>query len=314
MVERVVRVSRAALMQATKQKKEALVRVCEEKENHEKSERQSIAFHLKKRTVSEPELVAKKSPRSTGSNSAHESEKISIRKSPRITRSSHVLILTESPKTQTSKTLNQRLTAANINSKKSKAEEVKKVKKENENENSVKEEVMANASITNDCLPSTITQRRGRKPKKSESITIEAIPESTVESSTPLLVPNFSPFAEAKRAFHRSGSFKIVGRVEEKAAFSSFWYDSVAIRKGASIYISGNPGTGKTALVDEMLNELKSDDSSVKCIKLNCMMLKDPLKAFNEIASQMEISSREANSFLTMAQLEQKLTCQEDDF
>lgn len=95
------------------------------------------------------------------------------------------------------------------------------------------------------------------------------------------------PFTIAKRAFHRSGSFKIVGRVEEKAELTSFWYDQIFGEQGASIYISGNPGTGKTALLDELLVELSGGVSVVLIVKINCMMLKDPLRAFQEIVNTL---------------------------
>lgn len=112
-----------------------------------------------------------------------------------------------------------------------------------------------------------------------------------------------NPFARAKKSFHRSGSFKIVGRIEEKASFTSFWYDSVMARHGASIYISGNPGTGKTALVDELLAEFESTE--IVILKLNCMMLKDPLKAFNHIAAELKLPDcDQPNPYLILSSLE----------
>lgn len=113
------------------------------------------------------------------------------------------------------------------------------------------------------------------------------------------------PFNIAKRAFHRSGNFKIIGRVEEKAELTSFWYDHVESGKGgASIYISGNPGTGKTALVDELLPELMGDNN-FKVIKINCMMLKDPLKAFQEIAQSIKsLKVTDKNPYLILNLLE----------
>lgn len=126
--------------------------------------------------------------------------------------------------------------------------------------------------------------------------------------------PQLNPFARAKKSFHRSGSFKIVGRIEEKAAFTSFWYDSVAARQGAAIYISGNPGTGKTALVDELLAELGSDET-ISIIKLNCMMLKDPLKAFNHIASELKLADcDQPNPYLILSSLEAYFTRESSNF
>ncbi len=290
MVESIIRISRADVIESIKRRKMASVVEREEKENT-RALVPSIATHFKKRVIEQHSTV--------------------VRKSPRITRVSKEEIENA---TKEQKTFNQRLRES-----KSKVQELVEVTPEvqvEEKEVEVEE------------IPSTVTQRRGRRGNKPlkptiaitvEPITAEPMPvESVAELVTEIKTgqsKQFSPFAEAKRAFHRSGSFKIVGRVEEKAAFSSFWYDSVAVRKGASIYISGNPGTGKTALVDEMLTELVDDDTSIKLIKLNCMMLKDPLKAFNEIAAKLDISDREANPFLTLSLLEQKLTnCEDEKF
>ena len=141
---------------------------------------------------------------------------------------------------------------------------------------------------------------------------ISITPATAVSNVTPTVSNTSDPFATAKRAFHRSGSFKIVGRVEEKAELTSFWYDSVAAGKGASIYISGNPGTGKTALVDELIPELAKDFPKTEIIKINCMMLKDPLKCFQEISQSIGIAA-EKNSFLAMNSLE-KFFCKSKMF
>lgn len=142
----------------------------------------------------------------------------------------------------------------------------------------------------------TITKVQSTKTESIESITEKDV--STSSSSC-----NFDPFTVAKRAFHRSGSFKIIGRIEEKAELTSFWYDSVAAGKGSSIYISGNPGTGKTALVDELIPELVQYFPKTKIISINCMMLKDPLKCFQEIAQTVKILD-DKNPFIVMNNLE----------
>lgn len=128
--------------------------------------------------------------------------------------------------------------------------------------------------------PSKKNKNTGGRPRK---ITEAELPTTAIAVNGEIDV-----FGAAKRAFHRSGTFKIVGRIEEKAEFTSFWYETVCAERGASIYISGNPGTGKTALVDEMLTELQAEES-VQVLKINCMMLKDPLRVFYEFASQLQV-------------------------
>ena len=145
------------------------------------------------------------------------------------------------------------------------------------------------------------------------------------------------PFVAGKRAFHRSGAFRLVGRIEEKAGLTAFWYDHVVSGAGACIYVSGNPGTGKTAAVDEMLEELCQEGTStatatatatatttttdtntytitttttynatISILKVNCMMLKDPLGVFSEISQAVGLAraSDDASPLLQAAQLE----------
>lgn len=143
------------------------------------------------------------------------------------------------------------------------------------------------------------TKENSKKHVKEDGKTDKAEQET-------ILYVSEDPFHVAKRAFHRSGNFKIVGRVEEKAELTSFWYDHVESGRGASIYISGNPGTGKTALLDELLPELLGEDcKDKKMIKINCMMLKDPLKAFQEIAQLIpKLKLNEKNPFMILNSLE----------
>lgn len=159
----------------------------------------------------------------------------------------------------------------------------------------------------------TVIEKATKEKKKPmEPIVLIDFPLES-EAEQPPTEPQLNPFARAKKSFHRSGSFKIVGRIEEKAAFTSFWYDSVAARQGAAIYISGNPGTGKTALVDELLAELRSDETSI--IKLNCMMLKDPLRAFNHIASELKLADcDQPNPYLILSSLEAYFTSETSNF
>ena len=165
----------------------------------------------------------------------------------------------------------------------------------------------ANDSITLNNSTQSPTRKSSRLSlsKSQETEQKKSAPHSPLAHSCAVSVPSIitDPFSVAKRAFHRSGAFKIVGRIEEKAELTSFWYDSVASDKGASIYVSGNPGTGKTALIDELIPELAKDFREIKIIKINCMMLKDPLKCFQEIAQIVKIPS-DKNPFLVMSSLE----------
>jgi cell division control protein 6 len=66
----------------------------------------------------------------------------------------------------------------------------------------------------------------------------------------------------------------MAGRDSERAAISAFFaslIDEADAVEHTSLYISGSPGTGKTALVNSVLRAL--DVNEVKVITINCMAL-----------------------------------------
>jgi len=66
------------------------------------------------------------------------------------------------------------------------------------------------------------------------------------------------------------------------------------------LYVSGMPGTGKTAIVLEALDKLKSQ-SQFSLVHVNAMRLGSPVQVFREIADQLqcETNNNEACSDLT---------------
>ncbi|CAA7260582.1 unnamed protein product [Cyclocybe aegerita] len=110
---------------------------------------------------------------------------------------------------------------------------------------------------------------------------------STLAIATPPPTPPTSllPIHSRARALLRSTcnntQAQIAGRDNERAAILSFlapfiegtsMNDDEAVN---SMFISGTPGTGKTALVNAIIRELSSDTNcDVKVISINCMALK----------------------------------------
>ncbi|KAF2141758.1 uncharacterized protein K452DRAFT_271502 [Aplosporella prunicola CBS 121167] len=66
---------------------------------------------------------------------------------------------------------------------------------------------------------------------------------------------------------------RLIGREEERKELHQFVSSRTTSKKSGCLYISGPPGTGKSALVDEICNELDKD-SSVKRAYINCMSIK----------------------------------------
>lgn len=112
-------------------------------------------------------------------------------------------------------------------------------------------------------------------------------------------------FQEAKNIFRRcADSNQIVGRHEERAKINEFWTECVDEKcMGGALYISGYPGTGKTALVNEVLAK-KVKTSQCKVVKVNCMTAEDPKSIYNMILKELKPSQTVDNYKMAIEKLE----------
>ncbi|KAJ6184297.1 hypothetical protein N7519_005598 [Penicillium mononematosum] len=96
-------------------------------------------------------------------------------------------------------------------------------------------------------------------------------PRHRVQSATPKIVN--SVYSQARQLFARgSNSGRLVGRDAEREKLVSFITDGVESRKGGCLYISGPPGTGKSAMVQEVCGDL--DLSKIKVSHVNCASMR----------------------------------------
>lgn len=124
--------------------------------------------------------------------------------------------------------------------------------------------------------------------------------KGTILAQEPDQLAKLTPFGHAKRLFHRSAQVRIVGRTAERAFIETFWRDAIEntptsgcdLPRPRVLYVCGNPGTGKTALINEMLPELLQQTQlpQSQLIKTNCMMHHDPRKVLEVIAEQLGIA------------------------
>ncbi|KAJ3105823.1 AAA ATPase [Phlyctochytrium planicorne] len=131
-------------------------------------------------------------------------------------------------------------------------------------------------------LKTPVSERRhaGRKAFGDNAELLRS-PSSFSEGASPLSI-----FRSAKNFFRPTSTpKKLVGRQKERSVIGDFLKDTAVAGKPGSIYISGCPGTGKTALVTEILNNLKTDypKLSHKVFILNCMEISDPKQVFERI-------------------------------
>lgn len=121
------------------------------------------------------------------------------------------------------------------------------------------------------------------------------------------IIPNFkasstaSLYQEAKSLFRRTAiPTRLVGRISERAAINTFCEKHVLGNIPGSLYISGSPGTGKTAMLMEIMKniEVETGDKlkcthTVKIMMINCMSLVDPKAIYTKILSELNAPKSE---------------------
>ncbi|KAJ5498862.1 ATPase AAA-type core [Penicillium expansum] len=97
------------------------------------------------------------------------------------------------------------------------------------------------------------------------------LPPTPRQSATPKIAN--SVYSQARQLFARgSNSGRLVGRDAEREKLVSFITEGVESRKGGCLYISGPPGTGKSAMVQEVCGDI--DLSKVKVSHVNCASMR----------------------------------------
>lgn len=103
-----------------------------------------------------------------------------------------------------------------------------------------------------------------------------------------------SIYSQAKELFKRgngnvSDSHVLVGRQQEAEDLQSFIVGNIENRTNDSLYISGPPGTGKTAQILKLIKYHQQQYlNKVKFININCMIVDNPESIFHEIICQIQ--------------------------
>ncbi|CAG7829079.1 unnamed protein product [Allacma fusca] len=110
-----------------------------------------------------------------------------------------------------------------------------------------------------------------------------------------------SEYIRAKRALHLSTPVSLPCRESQVEELHGFVKTHLLTGNAGSVYISGAPGTGKTAVVQHVLQRLSHPESEegkdLKKLKflsvfINCMNVHGPSAIYNEIYRQLHITSK----------------------
>ena len=101
---------------------------------------------------------------------------------------------------------------------------------------------------------------------------------------TPLIQVDVSQCQSARAAMHTGQPSYLLCR-EQQVDTMSKWLDKHLVEgKPGSMYVSGAPGTGKTATINHLLNTKTVD---YKSVVINCMVLKSSIAIYREVAKQL---------------------------
>lgn len=92
---------------------------------------------------------------------------------------------------------------------------------------------------------------------------------------------------------------RMAGRDEERSHLESFWEKHVEARLPGSLYISGQPGTGKTALIKEWVSEKQPQNlkkkphnkDSLHVLHFNCVSVSGPRNFIPALLESLSIST-----------------------
>ncbi|KAL4788225.1 P-loop containing nucleoside triphosphate hydrolase protein [Aspergillus varians] len=109
-------------------------------------------------------------------------------------------------------------------------------------------------------------------------------PRTPRQAETPTTVQTI--YTQARQLFARGASSgRIVGRDAEREKLTSFIKNGMQSRNGGCMYVSGPPGTGKSALVREVFDEI--DLRPVRVAQLNCASIRTARDVYSKLIEDL---------------------------
>ncbi|OJD27374.1 hypothetical protein ACJ73_01238 [Blastomyces percursus] len=99
-------------------------------------------------------------------------------------------------------------------------------------------------------------------------------------------------YTPARQLFARSAApGRLLGRNSERQELASFIHNAVQSRQGGCMYVSGPPGTGKSAMVDEVCQDLSVDvdlkKETLKIALINCASMTNSKDIYAKLAEEL---------------------------
>ena len=129
-------------------------------------------------------------------------------------------------------------------------------------------------------------------------VQVAGTPRTPQTPRTPSDAPA-NPYNRARQLFSSCGiTCGLVGRDDEKRQVADFVSQRLDSKDGGCLYVSGPPGTGKSALVSDVLGGIKDRLTSAVSV-VNCMSVKNAADLSQKLSSDLNltISKRRASDF-----------------
>nr|XP_055041024.1 cell division control protein 6 homolog [Misgurnus anguillicaudatus] len=135
---------------------------------------------------------------------------------------------------------------------------------------------------------SPISRQSPKKPQESARTSL--LPQTEGKNPVARLVHvKNSEYQSVKKALHTAVPERLLSREAERDAIVSFLENHVVKAKPSSLYISGAPGTGKTACLNCVLQEQKALLKGVQTVVINCMNLRSSHAVFPLLGEKLGI-------------------------
>ena len=117
-------------------------------------------------------------------------------------------------------------------------------------------------------------------------------PHTPRTPSTPSNAPTI--YHCARQLFTRSANpGRLIGREEERTELQAFIEEGIKLKSGRCMYVSGPPGTGKSAFVSEVCQDLQAREG-VKTTYINCMSAISAADVYGKLVKEFDDYGDEA--------------------
>uniref|UniRef100_A0A2K5VLC8 Cell division control protein n=1 Tax=Macaca fascicularis TaxID=9541 RepID=A0A2K5VLC8_MACFA len=126
--------------------------------------------------------------------------------------------------------------------------------------------------------------------RKSQEITTNSEQRCILEKESAcvrLFKQEGTCYQQAKLVLNTAVPDRLPAREREMDVIRNFLREHICGKKAGSLYLSGAPGTGKTACLSRILQDLKKELKGFKTIMLNCMSLRSAQAVFPAIAQEI---------------------------